>query len=109
MTTKIKVITVCLTSAALVFGATACGSSDTTTTTPASTTTQVTKTTTTTTPPATTTVPAPTTLPNSKGGVKPIKPPSPATDPSTAECPSGFPQYDAANGLCYANGVQPPE
>jgi len=91
MTKKINVITVCLTSAALVFGATACGSSDTTTTTPASTTTQVTKTTTTTTPVVTTTAPTTTQQNNPQGN-----------------CPDGQ-QYDAATGNCYPDGQPIPE
>jgi len=97
MTTTFKAITVCIASAALAFGASACGSSDTTTTTPAATTTEVT----------TTTTPATTTDPNGDpNGVQPIKPASGGTP---AECPSADPQYDPATGLCYPNGAKMPE
>jgi len=99
MTKMIKLASVCLASAALVVGASACGSSDTTTTTPAATTTEVT----------TTTTPATTTDPNGDpNGVQPIKPAS--VPPGTAaECPSAEPEYDAATGLCYPNGAKMPE
>ena len=97
MTKMIKLVSVCLASTALVFGASACGSSDTTTTTPAATTTEVT----------TTTTPATTTDPNGDpNGVQPIKPASGGTP---AECPSADPQYDPATGLCYPNGAKMPE
>ena len=97
MTKMIKVVSVCLASTALVFGAAACGSSDTTTTTPEATTTEVV----TTTPPATTTEPN-----GDPNGVQPIKPASGGTP---AECPSAEPQYDPATGLCYPNGAKMPE
>ena len=97
MTKMTKVVSVCLASTALVFGATACGSSDTTTTTPAATTTEVTTTTT----PATTTDPS-----GNSNGVQPI---TPASGGNPAECPSAEPQYDAATGLCYPNGAKMPE
>ena len=97
MTKMIKVVSVCLASTALVFGASACGSSDTTTTTPEATTTEV----------VTTTTPATTTDPNGDpNGVQPIKPASGGTP---AECPSAEPQYDPATGLCYPNGAKMPE
>ena len=97
MTKMIKLVSVCLASTALVFGASACGSSDTTTTTPAATTTEV----------VTTTTPATTTEPNGDpNGVQPIKPASGGTP---AECPSAEPQYDPATGLCYPNGAKMPE
>ena len=97
MTKMIKLVSVCLASTALVFGASACGSSDTTTTTPAATTTEV----------VTTTTPATTTEPNGDpNGVQPIKPASGGTP---AECPGAEPQYDPATGLCYPNGAKMPE
>jgi hypothetical protein len=97
MTNMIKLVSVCLASTALVFGAAACGSSDTTTTTPEATTTEV----------VTTTTPATTTDPNGDpNGVQPIKPASGGTP---AECPSAEPQYDPATGLCYPNGAKMPE
>ncbi len=97
MTKMIKLGSVCLASMALVFGASACGSSDTTTTTPEATTTEV----------VTTATPATTTDPNGDpNGVQPIKPASGGTP---AECPSAEPQYDPATGLCYPNGAKMPE
>ena len=97
MTNMIKLVSVCLASTALVFGAAACGSSETTTTTPEATTTEV----------VTTTTPATTTDPNGDpNGVQPIKPASGGTP---AECPSAEPQYDPATGLCYPNGAKMPE
>ena len=97
MAKMIKLGSVCLASMALVFGASACGSSDTTTTTPEATTTEV----------VTTTTPATTTDPNGDpNGVQPIKPASGGTP---AECPSAEPQYDPATGLCYPNGAKMPE
>ena len=97
MTKMIKVASVCLASAALAVGASACGGSDTTTTTPAATTTEV----------VTTTTPATTTDPNGdSNGVQPI---TPASGGNPAECPSADPQYDPATGLCYPNGAKMPE
>ncbi len=106
MTTMIKAITVCLASTALVFGASACGSSSTTTSTPASTSAPAAMTTTT--PPATTTDPN-----GDPNGVQPIKPATgngvPAGGGTPAVCPSADPQYDAATGLCYPNGAKMPQ
>ena len=76
------IITACLATLALTLGATACGSSDTTTTTPAATTTA---------PAVTTTAPTTTQQNNPQG-----------------DCPDGQ-QYDAATGNCYPDGQKIPE
>lgn len=101
MTKLFNAAAVGLASMALIFGASACGESKTTTDT-------VTKTD----PPVTTTESASTTAPTTSpepdpNGVPPISPAKGTTQ--AAKCPSSAPKYDAATGLCYPNGAKMPE